>query len=159
MPQRRVIVDVDEDNRITACKVYEGEQEVDMDMDEAITYLLDYTNIIQLAIELEDKIGREIEAQKKQSEFEYKKALYRLTSEIFDQADGLTIMRAFLAQPLLSFVGKIDNIECKNLFVTLLKRYVLPRIKNLIMVFIFGRRNAQEIDNFIKELREKYLGG
>lgn len=111
MSKRQVIVEVDENNRVTACRVYEDENELNMNLGEAISYLLDYTNIIQLAVELEDEITREIEAQKRQNEFEYRKALYRLTSEIFDQADGLTVARAFLAQPLLSFVSKMDNMK------------------------------------------------
>lgn len=160
---RKTIIITLDDHKVTSCILSEEDGWTrEMHTAEAAAYLLARTDLMEIALSytgpLPDKLGKE-QVLAKQREFQYQMATRIVFDEAFGQITPWMALKLMMIKPLLSILEGLAAGDChRSSLAAFFRRFVLPSARRVLMVLLFGWRNAKQMEALLEEIHQKYYG-
>jgi len=134
----------------------------EMETAEVAAYLLARTDLMEIALRytgpLPDNLGKE-QLLARQKEFQYQMATRMVFDEAVGQLAPWMALRLIMIKPLLAILEGLAAGDChRSSLAAFAKRFVLPSARKVVMVLVFGWRNAKQMEALLEEIRQKYYG-
>lgn len=130
------------------------------DLGEILEFIYEDCNGMSIIITYEEEQIEKANKEMASRKYEFDKFVVGVYQEAFEQVKDMPSagIRAVIALPIVKILAKIKETENPNKITKWIQEKIIPSARQKLMVFLFGKENAREIDNLIEEARQKYLG-
>lgn len=162
-PLRRTITIALENHHVVSCLVSEEDGWArEMEAGKTAAYLLTQTDLMELALSHGGPVADEVVKEQvlaREKEFQYRMTVRTAAEEIAGQMTAWMALKLFVVSPMISVLDLLASGDCRRSFlVAFFKRFIDPSLRHALMVFVYGRANARNLEALLGEVRQRYFG-
>lgn len=162
--KREVIIKIGENNKILDAEIYDVSPNnnlkvpVEMNCVEVLHYLFDFCDGMELLIKYDEEMENMTRKEAAENRFKFELFVMSICHEVFEQErlNPLFGFKLFLATPLFKVLDFLCYISDNTRFALFAENSIGSMFRKALLTFLFGKENALQIEQLIREGKEKY---